>query len=523
MLRSILVAASLLLAAPLFAAEVGPAQTWTGSDPSGSCRGDRVVVTTAGKTFACSGGTWSEVTPAGVSSATAPVTYDSGSRVVGFSPSQLDASSSTAKGNATGGIYRSFADRLGDVANVKDYGASGSAQTTTGTISAGSTSLAVASAIDFAVGQGISVYQAGAASALLVAKITAISGTTITLDTAAGTSKTSVAVAHDDTAALQAAINATPAPGGITVVPSGYYNVSGATGLTLRSGTWFIGSGAGIGPDDPTNNVTTLDATRMTGGSLITGNGKGIRVEGFYLRGTAGTYQGVNAIVMGGLYLTVRDIYIYGFYLGLQFSNGSSRSQVQMVRTNIQWSWGLRINNSGSIGVSDCFFLNGNAANGVDAGGTIYITGSNDISLRLQDIDESGHGGSGVKVVNSSRILIDGPLIYSTTANGTSGWGINVDSASSEVTISNVHMKMFGGPTYGSYYQISLAGTNHRLQNVTTEPGAGGDINDTSTGTTWWNVNGIYKLPNLRTTAPAAGSKEMWADPADSYRVKLAN
>lgn len=43
-------------------AEVGPVTMWTGDDPSGACRiptgGARVVQTSAGKVFACVGGTW---------------------------------------------------------------------------------------------------------------------------------------------------------------------------------------------------------------------------------------------------------------------------------------------------------------------------------------------------------------------------------------------------------------------------------------------------------------------------------
>lgn len=50
--------------------------------------------------------------------------------------------------------------------NVKDYGASGSDQRTTGSISAGSTTLTITSAIDFKNGQGIAIARAGAACTL---------------------------------------------------------------------------------------------------------------------------------------------------------------------------------------------------------------------------------------------------------------------------------------------------------------------------------------------------------------------
>ena len=37
------------------------------------------------------------------------------------------------------------------------------------------------------------------------------------------------------------------------------------------------------------------------------------------------------------------------------------------------------------------------------------------------------------------------------------------------------------------------------------------------------DVNGTVAFHGLPTVAPSAGSKQLWADPADSYRVKYAN
>jgi hypothetical protein len=105
---------------------------------------------------------------------------------------------------------------------VSEYGASGSSVTTTGTIGAGSTSLTVASAASFAVGQGIRIDNAGSASdttgTFHVSKITAISGTTLTLETAAVRAVSAAVVMHDDTRALQAALDAAIAAGGGTIL-----------------------------------------------------------------------------------------------------------------------------------------------------------------------------------------------------------------------------------------------------------------------------------------------------------------
>lgn len=55
----------------------------------------------------------------------------------------------------------SLSDRFGQELNVRDFGASGSAQATTGAMSAGSKVVTLISARDFANGQGIAVYGAG--------------------------------------------------------------------------------------------------------------------------------------------------------------------------------------------------------------------------------------------------------------------------------------------------------------------------------------------------------------------------
>jgi hypothetical protein len=49
-----------VLVALTLSAEGAPVNVWTGADPSGACKGNRVVVTTAGRVFACVSGTWTE-------------------------------------------------------------------------------------------------------------------------------------------------------------------------------------------------------------------------------------------------------------------------------------------------------------------------------------------------------------------------------------------------------------------------------------------------------------------------------
>lgn len=65
----------------------------------------------------------------------------------------------------TGAVVRSYQTKLADRLHARDFGVSASSTTTTGTISASSTSLTLAAAIDFVNGQGIAIEHAGAAFA----------------------------------------------------------------------------------------------------------------------------------------------------------------------------------------------------------------------------------------------------------------------------------------------------------------------------------------------------------------------
>lgn len=123
---------------------------------------------------------------------------------------------------------------------LQSYNGSGSGATTTGSISATSKSLSVASAATFVVGQGIYIAGAGAAGANLVSYITAISGTTITINDAAGTAVSSHLVQHDDSRAINAAIAAAYTAGGGTIFLRtigglGWYRCNGPYDATTNS------------------------------------------------------------------------------------------------------------------------------------------------------------------------------------------------------------------------------------------------------------------------------------------------
>jgi hypothetical protein len=125
-----------------------------------------------------------------------------------------DAETIEARTNSRGKTFDILRDRINDLdiefkqraVNPIWYGASASTQETTGTIAASSTSLSVASVIDFAVGHGIAIKNAGANTETEVSQLQVTAGASVdgnvivTLDG----DPTAVAVAAGDTAVMVA-------------------------------------------------------------------------------------------------------------------------------------------------------------------------------------------------------------------------------------------------------------------------------------------------------------------------------
>lgn len=132
-------------------------------------------------------------------------------------------------------------EQLG-VVNVKDYGASGDGDTTTtGSIEAGSKTLTVASAATWKVGHGILVTGAGTGGADLVTKITAIDDTVFMLQDNAESTVSNASVYHNDTVAIQAAIDAVSDNGKVVFLPGGTYRFTST--LNIPSGVKLAGIG----------------------------------------------------------------------------------------------------------------------------------------------------------------------------------------------------------------------------------------------------------------------------------------
>ena len=118
-------------------------------------------------------------------------------------------------------IYKEF----GDVFNVKDFGASGSALDTNGSVVSGSNIVNIDSHIDFENGQGIAISGAGSSGSVLFTKIIAGGGTSrLIIADNASTGVVNSLVTHDDSDAINAAFNSIDVTrGGTVYFPDGVY------------------------------------------------------------------------------------------------------------------------------------------------------------------------------------------------------------------------------------------------------------------------------------------------------------
>lgn len=148
----------------------------------------------------------------------------------------------TTVSSISGNIFTLSANCLTTVASVQvfDSGTTGSCSS-----SVSPTLLTVANAATWAAttpGQGIDIAGAGAAGADQINTVTNVSGTTLTLASPCLTTVSNAAVNHDDTAALQAAINDSIAGKGTVHLTPGAYNITSA--LTVSSpGLNLVGDG----------------------------------------------------------------------------------------------------------------------------------------------------------------------------------------------------------------------------------------------------------------------------------------
>jgi LysM repeat protein len=316
---------------------------------------------------------------------------------------------------------------------ITSYHAAGTIATTTGSISASSQSLTVASATGWSTGEGIDVAGAGTAGADLITSVTSISGSTFTLAATAGTSVSNAIVNHDDTAAIAAAISAAMSSGTPVHLRAGNYNVT--SGFTINSPVTFYGDGPGtsiIWDRMSNGTVFTVDYQEAGGSTYY---GKGALFNNFQIsQGTGVTPTSGYAFSIGsasgsGYYvkgLRIQDINMNGLWDGIYTGTGLLFDWFTDIKMeNFIGGYGIVVNTPEPGGD---LYWDGIAMNNAVAGNT---TGVEIITSDTEEFTNLKLDGSGITFDGNSQSAIVRVRFVDPSIEGSGGypiWGIDFGS-----------------------------------------------------------------------------------------------
>jgi hypothetical protein len=308
----------------------------------------------------------------------------------------------------------------------------------------------------------------------------------------------------DDTTAIQAALAAIPAAGGVLYFPAGRYKYAGAT-LTLDRLITVEGDGGNVqfvqlGPPVTATNgglaITTIDFNSATG-TLFTVTAHGCTFKNLGLRNTSSTTPSAGAgiaVTAGGDRTLFENMTVDGFYINIDVQAGSAPvwENCFIVAPVL---YGIKLRNilvpdGGDDFVSNCYFLAGGtsrtptAAIRVESGGGLKVVNTkintcpspatpwvNGIDLAVVD----GISTSDLLVSNCSIEFYSGTGIKG--AIGTSQWANilitgnqfnpSVSSSQPAVGLSAASSGGFYGITIVGNYALNWSGTSVAAYSVT--------------------------------------------------------
>lgn len=305
------------------------------------------------------------------------------------------------------------AHRWVDVTNP-DYGASGSDQATTGSITTGTNTLTLAAAIDFVDGQGMFVAGAGVAGADLITQISSGGGTVnLVLADNASTTVSGAAVNHDDTTAIHAAVDAADAAGGGAVqLPKGIYIVSQSIILPDNVTLTGVGHTTIIKAQASHAGGGVIEANAKSDFSIINlkidGNYDNAAVTGVYVHGDCGRYL-------------IDNVWVYDCEYNGIWAGGEA--DADLIITNCRATGrfnddGIMIHTATRFFVSNCY-----ARNSIDSNNNCFSTyqatspGSGEGSFVNCISDGGATNGLSIEG-NSHRVIVKGFQAYNSASAG---------------------------------------------------------------------------------------------------------
>jgi hypothetical protein len=318
--------------------------------------------------------------------------------VAQFGPGGGAGGGGTPSGSAGGSLAGTYPTPTvaGIIDPVASYNAAGVITATTGTISASSKSLTVASPSGWSVGMGIAVANAGTGgNTELISSVTGISGSVFTLNDAAVATATTQAVNHDDTAAIKAAVASANTLNQRLRLRAGNYNVTSE--IALSAPLLFECDGTVENIAQGAGEQTT------TGGAVIWNRGKTNNVfnitSGYTTIHFCTIEQNASITPTAGCAITVGNGSVYV-------------RQTQIINNRINGAW------SGIC-------LTGHVDNAVISGNIVYGLGGASNTDGAVHVDNASPAGGTIWSNNTFNVLNGGTTVSIINAD-TSVWSANV-------------------------------------------------------------------------------------------------
>jgi parallel beta-helix repeat protein len=257
----------------------------------------------------------------------------------------------------------------------------------------------------------------------------------------------------DDTAAIQACINAVAGTGGTVVVPDGTYMINATHG----SGVWGLMMGSNMNFAMTSGATLKAITNSSTDYGILCSNGaSNFTITGGNIVGERSTHTGSGGEAGMGIYLNASNVTVSGVNVsecwgdGIYICDASSNITITNCISNHNRRQGLSITAGNTFLISGCTFSNTTGTDpqcGIDIepNGSVPVTG-----VHITNCQIFGNAGGGVQQGNvgnvASGTLLENCNIYSNGGGGYNDGGIRfVETHDNIIRNNNIHNNLNGG------------------------------------------------------------------------------